>query len=363
MSFLALAFVVSLVVNLLVIRSMAQSERLFVETGFSKPQRFHLRHAPRAGGIGILVALASAAVLSLYAQPASALPFACLLACAVPAFGAGLVEDLTHRVRARHRLFFTALSSLLAVWSLDAVILRTDLFGLDALMVYLPFAVALTLLTVTGVSNSINIIDGFNGLASMCCLVISAAIAYVAFEVGDDLVSMAALATVGAILGFFVWNYPAGLIFLGDGGAYLLGFLVAELAVLLLHRHPQVSPLFPLLLCAYPVFETIFSMYRRKVVQGVATSAPDGIHLHTLIHRRLVRRNADAAGGRRRMGRNSMTSPYLWVLCLTSVIPAVLWWRNSRVMGFGILLFMAAYVLLYRSIVRFKTPRWLLFRR
>ena len=66
------------------------------------------------------------------------------------------------------------------------------------------------------------------------------------------------------MLGFFVWNFPAGLIFLGDGGAYFLGFYLAELAILLLHRNPEVSPMFPLLLCIYPVFETLFSIYRRK---------------------------------------------------------------------------------------------------
>ena len=119
-------------------------------------------------------------------------------------------------------------------------------------------------------------------LASMCVLLMLLAIAYVAFQVGDTLVASMALVCAGAVLGFFVWNFPAGLIFLGDGGAYFLGFMVAELSVLLIARHTEVSPLFPLLACAYPIFETIFTMYRRKVIKGVATGAPDGIHLHTL---------------------------------------------------------------------------------
>ena len=89
--------------------------------------------------------------------------------------------------------------------------------------------------------------------------------------------------------GSFAWSFPAGLIFRGDGGAYLLGFVLAELSVLLIERNAAVSPIFALLLCAYPIFETIFTIYRRKVVRGVATAEPDGIHLHTLIHRRIVR--------------------------------------------------------------------------
>ena len=152
----------------------------------------------------------------------------------------------------------------------------------------MPFAVALTLLCVTGVANAINIIDGFNGLASMCVLMMLLAIAYVGFAGRRHARRHVALIAAGAVLGFFIWNFPAGLIFLGDGGAYFLGFVLAELSVLLLARNPQVSPMFPLLLCAYPIFETVFSMYRRRVLRGVADRAqPDGIHLHTLIHRRL----------------------------------------------------------------------------
>jgi UDP-N-acetylmuramyl pentapeptide phosphotransferase/UDP-N-acetylglucosamine-1-phosphate transferase len=178
------------------------------------------------------------------------------------------------------------------------------------------------------------------------------------------LVFTASLITAGAVMGFFVWNFPAGLIFLGDGGAYLLGFLVAELGILLVVRNMSVSAIFPLLLCAYPIFETIFTMYRRKVVRGVATAAPDGIHLHTLIHRRLVRWTLTGNSDRRRLRRrNSMTSPYLWVLCLTSVIPAVLWWNNTAVLTSFLIVFVAFYVWIYTRIVRFKTPKWLVFRR
>ncbi len=116
-------------------------------------------------------------------------------------------------------------------------------------------------------------------------------------------------------------------------------------------------------LCAYPIFETIFTIYRRKLVRGVAAGAPDGIHLHTLIHRRLVRWDYGSTDERRQTARNSMTSPYLWLLCLSSVMPAVLWWNSTPILATFLVLFMTGYVLLYWSIVRFKTPKWLFFRR
>ena len=99
------------------------------------------------------------------------------------------------------------------------------------------------------------------------------------------------------------------------------------------------------------------------MLKGVASSQPDGIHMHTLIHRRLVRRMIGEATSTRLTARNSMTSPYLWLLCSLSVIPAVLWWRNTAVLTGFLALFMVSYVVLYWRIVRFKSPKWLLPRR
>ncbi len=161
---------------------------------------------------------------------------------------------------------FTCISAALGVWLLDAVLRRSDIPGVDHLIRMTPFAIGLTLLCVTGLANAVNIIDGFNGLASMCVLLILLALGYVAFLVNDPLIMSVALLSAGAVLGFFVWNFPAGLIFLGDGGAYFLGFMVAELSVLLIARYAQVSPLFPLLESSYPIFETIFTMYRRCLI-------------------------------------------------------------------------------------------------
>jgi UDP-N-acetylmuramyl pentapeptide phosphotransferase/UDP-N-acetylglucosamine-1-phosphate transferase len=189
------------------------------------------------------------------------------------------------------------------------------------------------------------------------------ALAYVAFQVGDTLVFSLALAGAGAVLGFFVWNYPAGLIFLGDGGAYFIGFLAAEVALLLLVRNAQVSPLFPLLTCIYPVFETLFSMYRRKVIRGRSVGMPDGLHLHSLVYRRMLRWAIGREDAAAMMKRNSRTAPYLWLLSMFAVVPAVLFWDDSRILGACIVLFALSYIVLYGKIIRFKVPGWMVSKR
>jgi UDP-N-acetylmuramyl pentapeptide phosphotransferase/UDP-N-acetylglucosamine-1-phosphate transferase len=363
MAFLIIAFLASLLITLLMIRSADHHGRLSSDHDVSGPQKFHSRPVPRIGGLGIFLAVVLGTLGASIADKFEAQPMWVLIACGGPAFVAGLAEDLVKTLSPRRRLFFTAVSAALAAWALEAVLVRTAIPGVDYLMRMLPFAIALTVFVVAGMANAVNIIDGFNGLASMCVLMMLLAIAYVAFQVGDSFVSMAALILIGAVLGFFVWNFPAGLIFLGDGGAYFLGFVLAELCVLLLHRNPQVSPIFTLLLCAYPIFETIFSIYRKKFLRSMSPGVPDGVHLHMLVYKRLMRLMVGKTSDRRQAVRNSMTSPYLWVLCLLSVIPAVLWWNNTAVLTVFLILFMVSYVLLYWSIVRFKTPKWLVIRR
>ena len=360
MVLLVAAFVVSLCVTLLVVRSAKMHAHLSMDHDVSGPQKFHASPVPRIGGVGIVAGLCAAGVVLLFSDlPRDSVLLGVLL-CGIPAFGAGLIEDLTKRVSPRMRLLAVATSALLAVWLLGAAITRTGIPGMDWI-VSMPLGAAMvTTFAVTGIANSINIIDGFNGLASMCGVIMLAAVAYVAFQVGDPLVGSLALAGVGAVLGFFLWNFPAGLIFLGDGGAYFLGFYFAEVSILLLARNVgTVSPLCPLLICIYPVFETLFSIYRRRFLRAVPPSVPDGIHLHSLIYRRVMRWAVGNRSAKALTRRNSMTSPYLWVLCSLSVTPAVLFWDNTPLLAIFLLLFATGYIGLYWRIVRFQSPRWL----
>lgn len=362
MSHLLIPFFVAAVVTLLVIRSSRTHGRFSADADLSGPQKFHARPVPRIGGVGMYLGLLACALFFWQRGTIDARLGLLLLVCGLPAFAAGLIEDITKKVSPAKRLAATAFSALLAVWLLDAKITHTDIPGLDLIVGTSIGATLATVFAVAGVANSVNIIDGFNGLSSMCVSLMLLTFAYVAYQVGDAELALWALAGVGAILGFFIWNFPAGLIFLGDGGAYFLGFLVAEIGVLLISRHPQVSPLFALLVCIYPVFETVFSIYRRRMIRATPPGLPDGIHLHSLIYRRLMRWAVGARDARAMTRRNSMTAPYLWMLCTSSLIPALLFWDSTPMIAACMLLFGVVYVGLYWRIVRFKTPKWLVFR-
>jgi UDP-N-acetylmuramyl pentapeptide phosphotransferase/UDP-N-acetylglucosamine-1-phosphate transferase len=217
---------------------------------------------------------------------------------------------------------------------------------------------AIALLAVTGLPHAFNIIDGYNGLAGAVALAVCLALTHVALQVGDRSLATMVVCTAGATVGFLVWNYPRGMLFAGDGGAYVWGVVIAIASISLVQRNPAVSPWFPVLLLIYPVWETLFSIYR-KWARGVSPGVADALHFHQLIYRRIVRGVFHGDVPRRMLSRNNRTSPYLWGFTLLTVVPAVLAWQNTVLLMVCSALFVVAYVVAYMAIVRFKVPGWI----
>ena len=273
--------------------------------------------------------------------------------------GGGILEDLTQRLVPRLRLLLSALGAIFVVSVLGLGVPRLGIPVVDGWWLSSPWlGIGLAIFAITGLPHAFNLIDGYNGLAGLVALICCMALAYVALQVGDRQLAAIVLSLAGATAGFLVWNYPRGLIFAGDGGAYLWGVVIAMACVLLVQRHAQVSPWFPVLLLIYPVWETVFSIWR-KAVRGISPGVADALHFHQLIYRRIVRSVFHDDESRRMLMRNNRTSPYLWGFALLTVCPAALFWNQTFVlMGFT-MLFVVSYLYAYSSVVRFRVPRWL----
>lgn len=292
----------SVIASLMIIISQRWHGKLSLDHDLEGVQKFHTRAVPRIGGVAIMAAISLTLLFSycfateLLSGPAF-LSAVLLLCAGLPAFVAGVTEDLTKGVSVKARLLASFGSALLASWLLGATIDKLDIWGVDALLTWAPLALVVTAVAVAGGVNAINIIDGFNGLAASTVSVMLAALGILAWNVGDEVVAQLAVVGLGATAGFLIVNYPSGRLFLGDGGAYFLGFWVAEIVVLLLVRDASISAWQVLAICAYPVIEVLFSIYRRQYLRQSDPGAPDALHLHTLVFRRVVSRfiapNAD----------------------------------------------------------------------
>ena len=316
-----------------------------------EPQKFHIKSVSRLGGAGIFSSFFI--VLIIIGIQIKETDYIYLPLTALPVFLMGFMEDLTRRISPKLRLLGALVSAILAAYFLNAYLVRIDIGFIDGLLSVKAVAVIFTIFAVTGLANSFNIIDGFNGLSSAVSIIILLSLGYISFKVGDIFLMKACLILAFAIFGFFVWNYPLGKIFLGDGGAYFIGFTIAVVSVLLVDGNKAVSPWFPFLLCIYPIFETLFSMYRRRARKSSYMNA-DAFHLHSLIYKRLVPRILGTDIKNNQLARNSATSPFLWMLTSFSAVPALLFWNNTPVLIVFAFIFIIVYVWLYKSIVGFK---------
>lgn len=360
-----IAFFVSFVVCALLRRLARRHARRYPS---DMPQRQHKGDIPRIGGVAMAAGMGSAilmAFLSSYrGDPASLKMDAWVLywgLCMVPAVLGGLIDDLTQRLTVRWRFGLTFASGALAAYVLDVQVPRLGIDWLDNMGFLWPWlGFALAIVAIAGLPHAFNIIDGYNGLACMVAIIIALALAHVSIQVNDRSMAVIFLVTAAANAGFILWNYPLGRIFAGDGGAYLWGCVLSIGSILLVQRHATVSPWFPLLLLIYPVWETLFSIYR-KWARGGSPGAADALHIHQLIYRRIVQRVFDDDETRDMLMRNNRTSPYLWGFTLLTVLPAVLFWQTTWILMLFCAAFAALYTYVYICIIRFKVPiflRW-----
>ena len=330
-------------------------------------QRFHFGDVPRLGGLAMLMGFSVSLLYAVVAQHLGYGPNVELsdwdavayIGCLAGPVLIGVWEDITHRVSVVLRLFITASGALLAVWLLDAHIGRLGISWLDDWWGAYPFlGVALTIFAIAGLPHAFNIIDGYNGLAGLVTIVISGALVYMALKFGDRQLATYALCTLASTAGFLIWNYPRGLLFAGDGGAYFWGLNIAIICILLVERHAQVSPWFVILLLVYPVWETVFSI-ARKTLQGVPPSMADSLHLHHMIYRRIVRTVFHEDEAQQLLSKNNRTAPYLVGLTILTVLPALIFWQNTPILMGFCLLFVTSYVTTYLWLTNHKLVKWL----
>lgn len=235
---------------------------------------------PHLGGIALFLGVATAMALVLLRAPALSIT-GTLIARALPAVllivVLGLVDD-TRSLPARRKLAFQMLASA----SVVAVGFRlfTGMWVFDVTGAMLALV---SLLFVVGMLSSVNLVDGHDGLAAGVAMLSAAAFALVAGMMGLSEVVALSLATCGACLGFLVFNFPPGRIYMGDTGSMLLGLLLALSACLITMRAPSVNTFAAVCLAlGVPLLDTMLAIARRIVLRSPLFGA-DTLHMHHVL--------------------------------------------------------------------------------
>ena len=307
-------------------------------------QKIHEQRTPRVGGVAVFAAVVCAYFVENSSRATILGP---LILAGFSAFLFGLAEDITYKVGIITRLIATILAGVVG-WAITGISLtNSGLEIINELLKNLVFSVVFTAFAVGGIANAINFIDGLNGLAGFMLMVGLITVSAISYNMGDIHLAIASLTIAASIFGFFLVNWPRGLIFLGDCGSYFCGFALAWSCVLMVERNPSISPFAGLLVCIYPFTEVIFSLYRRKI-RSYNITQPDIQHLHSLVYRRYIRST------NRRINENSIAGIVVGLFSIPPSIFAYYFKDNNIICIVGTLIFMFCYIIIYLRLIRFR---------
>lgn len=303
-------------------------------------QSMHSRPTPRIGGVAIFFTLALGVV---FAPTTIVQSYLGVIIATTLLFLVGLSEDLGFRVSPRKRLFAVCVASLVVIVLLGVWLPRISMPYFDLLMQYWIVGVPFTLLITAGVANGFNLIDGVNGLAALTAIGASVSIALISLQAGYDTMAMVSMMLAAVIFGFFLVNFPFGFIFLGDAGAYTIGFVLSWFGIAVLIDSSQVSAWAILLTLFWPLADTVFAIYRRSRSKKDAM-APDRLHFHQLVMRGL---EICILGRKRRRIANPLTTLVLAPFVIAPQVCGVLLWDHNRAAFFTVLAFLAVFIASY----------------
>ena len=240
-------------------------------------RRMHTHPIPRLGGLAIFLGFMVAVMLMIPLDGAKK----GMLLGAVIIVVLGIFDDI-YALSAKLKFVVQIVAALVAVLAGNRiqVLSNPNIFS-DAPFWDLGYwAIPVTVIWIVAVTNSVNLIDGLDGLACGVSTISSASMLIIALMVSELDVAMFMGALVGACVGFLPYNFNPAKIFMGDTGATFLGFIIATVSVQGMFKlYNVISFVVPFLMLGLPIFDVCFAVVRR-ISHGQSPMSPDRSHVH-----------------------------------------------------------------------------------
>ena len=310
----------------------------------SAKQASHNKLTSRVGGLAAILAL----LIGIYLTADQFIFF--IVLSSMPVLVAGGLEDLGYNIKPVYRYISGLVSGFVAIYLTGLWLDNVDFTILTPILAFPFIAICFTAFASAGISNSINLIDGVNGLASGVITLIGSGLCVISFSLGEVGLGTFCIILVSSILGFFIWNFPKGLVFLGDAGAYTYGHLLVWIAISLVSKHPEISAWAIFCLFFWPIMDTAAAILRRCLKQGSINQA-DHMHFHQLVMRILV----IYSGGRfSQKSANPISTVIILPFCIIIAFFGFLFLENTTLsiltINFATFLFFGSYYLLIFSV-------------
>ena len=356
---LTFSFIISLLIIKVIIYTSTTHALISLDHDTDSIQKMHEHPVPRIGGVAIFVSMVFVALYGANSGASWSSFYAGLITSLFFVFIGGLSEDLSKAVSPWVRIGFMSCGVFYALFVAHSMpfIRHMAHENIDMVLRFDVVTIFITWFAIVGVANAYNIIDGYNGLAVTAGMLNLLGLLFLAFIFNEYQLVFVICSIILAILGFWYFNYPRGKIFLGDCGSYSIGFLIALLSLNLSQTHHLVmSPYAVLLLAIYPITETLFSIFRRKFIHKTRAMQPDNLHLHQLVFDRCLPRHLPLAQ------RNSRVMPLMLLFMLPQTGLVIFFYNSNLIMLLGIVAYISYYVYMYLRLIRFKTPKILIFK-
>ena len=232
---------------------------------------------PRIGGIPLMFSLVLGVMLILWLQPMRSFEWFPIMIGLSLMFGLGLWDDIQPLGAKKKLLGQIAIASIVTSLGLGIEKFSLPSYGTIELG---GWSALVTVIWLIAIPNIVNLIDGFDGLAGGLGLFMSVTLGLVGFYSGHFGLAWFAFTLAGALMGFLIFNFPPARIYLGDGGAYLIGFTIAVLSVSSSHKGSVAAALLVTLVgLGLPILDTSFALARRAL-RGFPLFHADDEHVH-----------------------------------------------------------------------------------
>ena len=275
---LALGFVMCWGITSLILKAAANREMAGRARDF---HHGHKRPIPRLGGIGIISAFTGVTLAIFFSHPLATPVSGTLLVIVLTSlamFALGFWDDL--RPLGAKTKFLAQIAIAAAAYFGN---IRIELFKLPVSGIEIPLGLlgfVATVFWLVSLSNLINLIDGIDGLAGGICLMLMFLMTNLGAQ--DDLgfSVLLPIGVAGALLAFLKFNYPPAKIYMGDGAAYFLGFLIGVLSIVNSNKGTVAAALIaPAFALALPIVDVSLAVLRRGL-RGLPIFRPDQKHIH-----------------------------------------------------------------------------------
>jgi len=249
-------------------------------------RKVHRAPIPRAGGIAIFLGYAAALALfrfsplwASYSFPWAPLSVRALLPAVLIAFATGLLDDV-FGLKPWMKILGQVLAAVVACYA------GVQIHGIGGHSIATWWHIPLTMFWLVGCANAFNLIDGLDGLATGVGLFATATAFLSALISGNAALAYVTAPLLGALLGFFPYNFNPASIFMGDCGSMTVGFLLGCFGVVWSQKSTTILGMTaPLIALAIPLLDTALAIARRFLRRQPVFGADRG-HIH---HRLLAR--------------------------------------------------------------------------